>query len=162
VSTRAQEKANATGPLRDGRLRVPMNHTISDDILFQRSFETYDIYPAAFNHAAHVRLAYIYLCGHSIDEAAERMKRSLLAFLDHFGVDRSRFHATMTRAWLLVVRHFMELCSCSASSREFIAANPRLLDTKIMLRHYSAATLFSQRARAAFVQPDIADIPVLS
>jgi hypothetical protein len=140
-----------------------MNHTSSEeDTLFRRSFETCAIDPAAFNHAAHVRIAYIYLCGHSIDEATERMKGSLLAFLEHFGVDRSKFHETMTRAWILAVRHFMELSAPSASSRDFIAANPQLLDARILLRHYSAETLFSQGARTAFVQPDIAHIPMHS
>ena len=53
-----------------------MNHRISEeDALFQRSFETFDIAPVAFNHAAHVRMAYIYLCADPIDKAAERMKR---------------------------------------------------------------------------------------
>lgn len=137
-----------------------MNHTISkDDILFQRSFEALEVAPSAFDHAAHVRLAYIYLCQHSPDEAAERMKSSLLAFVDHLGVGRSKFHETMTQAWILAVRHFMELSPRSTSASEFIAANPHLLDTKIMLKHYSAELLFSEEARAAFVRPDIAPIP---
>ena len=41
----------------------------------------------------------------------------------------------------------------------FMAANPRLLDSKIMLSHYSAEVLFSPGARQAFVQPDIQSIP---
>jgi hypothetical protein len=137
-----------------------VNHAISeDDTLFQRTFEALEVAPSAFDHAAHVRLAYVYLCQYPAAEAAERMKSSLLAFVDHVGVGRSKFHETITQAWILAVRHFMELSPDSASAAEFLAANPRLLDARIMLRHYSAELLFSHEARAAYVPPDIAPIP---
>jgi hypothetical protein len=45
------------------------------------------------------------------------------------------------------------------SAGEFIAANPRLLDSRIMLKHYSAEVLFSPAARESFVRPDIRSIP---
>ena len=137
-----------------------VKYTISvEDIAFQQSFELFEVAPSAFDHAAHVRLAYIYLCQHSVEEATERMKHSLLAFLDHLGIGRSKFHGTITRAWIMAVRHFMEISPLSKSSLDFIAVNPRLLDSNIMLRHYSAQVLFSQDARAKFVQPDLAAIP---
>lgn len=41
----------------------------------------------------------------------------------------------------------------------FVAANPRLLDSRIMLEHYSAEVLFSPEARQSFVQPDVRAIP---
>ena len=103
-----------------------MKHTISDeDLQFQRSFEAFEVAPSAFDHAAHVRLAYVYLCQYPADEAAERMKDSLLAFLDHLGVGRSKFHETITRSWIMAVRHFMEQSEPAASSEVFIGANPR-------------------------------------
>ncbi len=37
--------------------------------------------------------------------------------------------------------------------------NPRLLDAKIMMTHYSAEVLFSEEARARFVEPNISPIP---
>jgi len=41
----------------------------------------------------------------------------------------------------------------------FIEANPILLDGKIMLTHYSADLLFSEEARARFVEPNLDEIP---
>jgi hypothetical protein len=52
--------------------------------------------------------------------------------------------------------------SASASSADFIAGNPELLDSKLMLTHYSASVLFSSDARAAFVEPDLDPIPTLA
>ena len=137
-----------------------MKHTLSpEDLQFQRSFEAFKVEPSAFGHAAHIRLAYVYLCQSSPEEAALRMKASLLAFLDHLGVGSTKFHETMTKAWIKAVRHFMDLSNHAASSAEFIALNPRLLDTQIMLKHYSASLLFSPVARSEFVEPDVAPIP---
>ena len=60
---------------------------------------------------------------------------------------------------VLAVRHFMALSSPASSAEEFLRINARLLDSSIMLRHYSAERLFSQRAGAAYVHPDLAAIP---
>jgi hypothetical protein len=135
-------------------------HQISaDDRAFVAAFERCEIAPEAFDHASHVRLAYAYLCDHPTEAAAERMKTSLLAFLAHVGVGAAKYHETITRAWIMAVAHFMAQSAPCASAEAFIAANPRLLDSKIMLTHYSAALLFSTEARQNFVDPDIQSIP---
>lgn len=137
-----------------------MNSQISaEDREFLRSFEACGISPGEFDHAAHLRLAYIYLCDRSVDDAAAAMKCSLLAFLDHLGVGASKYHETMTRAWIMAVQHFMAESRSYASASEFIEDNPRLLDSKIMFTHYSAEVLFSQEARRTFVEPDVQSIP---
>ena len=52
----------------------------------------------------------------------------------------------------------VRLPECSSAS-SFLAANPTLLDSKIMLTHYSAELLFSSGARKSFVPPDLQTIP---
>lgn len=136
-----------------------MHQASPDDREFRRAFEAFEVAPDKFDHGAHVRLAYIYLCEESVDGAVERMKTSLLAFLAHLGVDRSKYHETITRAWIMAVHHFMTKTDTCASSAEFIERNPVLLDSKIMLTHYSAEVLFSPQARQSFVEPDVQSIP---
>jgi len=53
----------------------------------------------------------------------------------------------------------MELSAPCSSSTEFIEHNPRLLDAKIMLSHYSAEVLFSPEARSRWISPDVQPIP---
>jgi hypothetical protein len=53
----------------------------------------------------------------------------------------------------------MEWSPGAESADAFIAANPQLLDARIMLTHYSAELLFAQEARAQFVEPDVDQIP---
>lgn len=69
----------------------------------------------------------------------------------------SKFHETLTRAWVLAVSHFMS--RAGASFAEFAANSQPLLDSKVMLTHSSAETLFSPDARSSFVDPDLAVIP---
>src|SRR5215470_2953789 len=135
------------------------SHELSqDDRNFRSAFEACTVTPSQFNHEAHVRLAYVYLVEGDVESAVQRMRDSLLNFLEHHGIPRAKFHETMTRAWVLAVRHFMNR-STSTSFAAFIAKNPELLDSKIMLTHYSASVLFSPDARATFVEPDLDPIP---
>jgi hypothetical protein len=131
-----------------------------DDEDFRRAFEACEVDPARFDHAAHVRLAYIYLCDCPADDAVHRMKAALLAFLTHLGIGHGRYHETITRAWVMAVDHFMKKSPAACpSASAFMAANPALLDSRIMLTHYSAELLFSPEARRRFVPPDIQAIP---
>ena len=131
----------------------------TDDQAFRLDFESGQFPPGEFNHRAHVRLAYVYLAEHATDVAHQLMQQALLNFLRHNGVDVSKYHETMTRAWIMAVRHFMESSPPCESSDAFVGGNPRMLDSKIMLTHYSAEVLLSEKARARFVEPNLRPIP---
>lgn len=133
--------------------------TTEADIEFKNHMESCT-YPALdFSHRAHLRLAYIYLSENDADKSSELMRVTLNRFLIHNGVDPAKFHETLTRAWILAVHHFMNRTRDSKSADEFISMNPEMLDTKIMMTHYSAEVLFSDEARTEFVQPDLDPIP---
>jgi len=137
-----------------------MPHALSsDDRLFKTEFEACRLSPAQFNHRAHIRLAYAYLAENTSEAALEHMRRALRAFLQHHGVPPSKYHETLTHAWILAVRHVMERSPASSSAAAFIDVNPDLLDTEIMMTHYSTDLLFSAEARAQFIEPDVEAIP---
>lgn len=132
--------------------------TSVDDQAFKAAFEAGEVPPAAFGHESHLRLAYVYLVESGPEVASQRMRQSLLAFLARHHVPAAKFHETLTRAWVLAVNHFMgRAASCSFA--EFAANSTPLLDSKVMLKHYSAEALFSPAARAAYLEPDLAAIP---
>jgi limonene-1,2-epoxide hydrolase len=130
-----------------------------EDLALQAAFESGALAPAEFSHRAHVALAYVYLARGDVAAAVEDMRAGLAAYLRHHGIDPSKYHETLTRAWILAVWHFMSKTRDAGSSADLIARNPMLLDSKIMLTHYSAALLFSDEARKAFVEPDLDPIP---
>jgi len=137
-----------------------MGHQLSgDDQQFREDFEAGRVAPDAFNHRAHVRLAYAFLAEHDVDTAIALMRSALQSFIACHGIAASRYHETLTRAWILAVHHFMAGAAGAGSADEFIDHNPRLLDAKIMLSHYSAEVLFGPGARAGFVEPNLEQIP---
>jgi hypothetical protein len=131
-----------------------------DDRAFLAAFEAHAVPPAAFNHREHLRLAYVCLCESRADEAQGRVRAALQAFIAHHGVDPAKYHETITRAWVLAVDYFMRKSEGPFESFDaFIAADPRLLDSSIMLTHYSKERLFSEQARTSFIEPDLQEIP---
>ncbi len=137
-----------------------MKHRISpEDDRFRCAFEALQLEPGEFDHAAHVRLAYVYLCEGSVESAVGRMRSALLAFLAHLQIGQAKYHETITRAWIMAVDHFMNQSAPCSSAADLLRINPQLLDSKIMLTHYSAEVLFSPAARQAFVEPNIQSIP---
>jgi len=129
------------------------------DRRFLALFESCELDPAAFDHRAHLRLAYACLAGGGTDDAHARVRRGLLRFLDAHGIDPAKYHETLTRAWILAVRHFMARTDGAQSADAFLERNPELLDSRIMLTHYSREALFSEDARSRFVRPDLDPIP---
>ncbi len=141
---------------------APVHSISEDDARFRDDFERGVVAPPAFTHRAHLRLAYIYLAQSDVEQALASMRRALQRFIEVHGIDPAKYHETLTTAWLLAVRHFMDGGGPYASAAAFIDANPRLLEHAIMLTHYSQEALFSSEARAAFVAPDVSPIPTRS
>ena len=137
-----------------------MKHEVSKtDLEFLTAFEAGAYAPADFNHRAHVRLAYIYLAMNDVERATTLLRAAIVNFLKHHGVTPTKYHETLTQAWILAVFHFMHRTPSALSAEDFVRQTPLLLDSRIMLTHYSAEVLYSTRARSHFVQPDLDPIP---
>ena len=135
-------------------------HSLSqDDRRFQASFEACNVTPDEFTHRAHLRLAYVYLAQDNLDVAFHRTRGAIHRFLAHHQIDASKYHETLTRAWLMAVRHFMDRAGSTDSADDFLSKSGALLDSSVMLTHYSKEALFSPAARASFVEPDLVPIP---
>ena len=128
--------------------------------MFKNQVESCEFPIPDFDHRAHIRLAYIYLVEGSPDSAVNLMQDTLTGLLKHVGVDPSeKYHQTLTEAWILAVHHFMSKTDHCESADDFIEQNNVMLDSKIMMTHYSAEVLFSDAARKTFVEPNLDPIP---
>ncbi len=136
-----------------------MNALAVADREFLDAFEACEIRGADFHHREHLRVAYCYLTLLSSAEALEKMEAGLHRLLAHLGAPASKYHRTLTEAWLHAVRHFIDRSGATADFAEFIARAPQLLDPQIMGTHYSTDLLWSDAARAAFLEPDLQPIP---
>ena len=140
-----------------------MSRTLDDidasDREFLSAFESFALPAAQFRHRDHVRLAYIYLTLHDAETALTKMRSGLHRFLAHVGAPPSKYHETITRAWLLAVEHFMRETAPTASFEQFAAAAPLLFAPGAMETHYTSERLWSEEARERFLAPDLEPIP---
>ena len=127
---------------------------LSDQEFLQQFIElTFD--PAAFNHHAHLRLAWIYLRTYGLDGALDKIPAAIKQYAEHHGA-HDKFHMTLTQASIHIIQHMMSLGDFS-SFDSFIEAFPQLLDNfkSLIGNHYSQQHLFSESARLQFIPPDL-------
>ena len=123
------------------------------------AFESCALPAAQFRHRDHVRLAFIYVALHDLDTALDLMRSGLHRFLANAGAPSSKYHETITRAWLLAVQHFMREAGPVGSFEVFAARSPRLFAPGAMETHYTRELLESEEARRRFIEPDHEPIP---
>ena len=138
-----------------------INLVTDEDQDFKKLVESCKFSVPQFDHRAHLRLAYVYLVQtKNTDESVQLMREALTGLLKYAGIDPSaKYHETLTQAWVLAVHHFMNNTENSISADDFIEQTPVMLDSKIMLTHYSTEVLFSEEARQSFLDPNLEPIP---
>ena len=136
-----------------------MNRLAFEDHRFLQAFQRCELSAGEFHHREHLRVAYIYLTLHQPEVALDVMRRGLQRFLAHVGAPTSKYHETMTAAWLLAVHHFMQVIGTTSRFDEFAESADVLFDQQIMQTHYTAALMMSDFARGRFVEPDLQPIP---
>lgn len=130
---------------------------MTDDELLS-AFETASISAADFHHRQHVRVVWVMISNRGAQEAGERFVAAIRRLAAAHGANQL-YHETITRAWLcLIEAAARELPGC-ANSEGFLAAAPWLEDKSLLGRHYSAAKLGSEEARARFAEPDLEPLP---
>ena len=121
---------------------------------FARAFEDGAITPAQFDHVAHVRVAWIYLQeSRSLDDALSRMRDAIRRFAASAGVP-GKYHETITVLWMRLLAEVRD-GGASGELSDVLRAHPALADKDLPLQYYSRERLFSDAARAAWVEPDL-------
>lgn len=128
-----------------------------DDGEFLAAFEGLGFPPSRFRHRDHVRTAWAYTTRLGREEAEARVSSGVHRLATAAGA-ASKYHETLTRAWVRAVAHFASR-GPTESFEDFIRAWPQLLRTDLLLAHYEAHTLGSAEARSVWVEPDKTPIP---
>jgi hypothetical protein len=112
-----------------------------------------------FRHYDHVRLAWIFLHAASLGPATERMVVTLKRFGLHHRGDLSRYHDTLTRAFMHLVAAHIRMTPDIDNFDDFAGHHPSLLDKQALLHYYSDELLNGQRARSEWIEPDLRALP---
>jgi hypothetical protein len=123
------------------------------DAEFLLALERCTLPEAEFDHAAHVRAGYLYLREGTFGQAIDRTATTIRRYASSLGM-AERYHETITVGFLALIRERISEHGDAGGWQEFAAANPELLDRRLLLRHYPQQQLHSTRARRVFVLPE--------
>ncbi len=121
------------------------------------AFENGSIAEAEWRHAEHLVVALFYLSNHDFKTALTKMRDGIFNLLRAFKVDLPKempYHETMTVFWMRTVDGFRK----SKDGSPIVEICNELVgkfDKDYPLKFYSRAVLFSERARAEFVEADL-------
>ena len=123
-----------------------------------RSFEDATVKHDDWKHAEHLVVALYYLTRHDLDTAYEKMRGGILNLLvKGFGVDLTKempYHETITLFWMRTVAEFNGSKN-GASLLEKANEVAYKWDKDYPLNFYTRERLFSDEARARFIEPDL-------
>lgn len=131
-----------------------------DDEALWAAFHDRSLSSAEWTHTAHLRMAWMHLERYPLDEAHLRMRVGISRLNAAQGLvetPQRGYHETVTRVWLLLVQQARR-ADPGADSASFVAAHP--LPREAPLAYYSRERLFSLAARARFLEPDLAPLPL--
>ncbi|NBV21423.1 MAG: hypothetical protein EBS05_05805 [Proteobacteria bacterium] len=138
-----------TGPLSDAELLA--------------QFEACTLPAEGWHHAEHIRIGYLYLRAYGFTVALDRMrvglKRLNAAQQVPEALDRG-YHETLTRAWLQLVHVILSEYGPAETSLAFLEQHPELSQRKSLRLFYTRDRLMSWPAKAEFMPPDLAPLPV--
>ncbi len=122
-----------------------------------RTFENATIARDKWKHAEHLTVALHYLTLHDVQTATVKMREGILRLLKAFEIDLAKempYHETLTIFWMRTVLEFNASKNGSSlldKANELVSS----YDKDYPLRFYSREYLFSDEARAKFVEQDI-------
>jgi hypothetical protein len=131
--------------------------TENEIISVVKTFEDATISRDAWKHAEHLTVALYYLSHHDYDTAYTKMRSGIFNLLKAFAVDLAKempYHETMTVFWMRTVADF----AASTNGSSMLEKTNELVekfDKDYPLKFYSRELLFSDEARASFVEGDL-------
>jgi hypothetical protein len=137
-----------------GAMNKPIETDQDIEMLVKR-FEACETAKDGFPHLDHLVLAAWYLQTMSVPAATEQMRTSLFRFLDHYQIDRRKYHETLTVFWVEKVAACLTSLPIGSSLCEKCNEVRQVLRNKdLVLDFYSSEVLWSDAARNSFVTPD--------
>ncbi|NNE99394.1 MAG: hypothetical protein HKN25_10285 [Pyrinomonadaceae bacterium] len=138
-----------------------MNYKSEKEILAViEKFESCSIERGTWGHPEHLIVAYHYASKNDFETALSKMRDGIFILLKSFKVDLTKempYHETLTVFWMRTIFEFAK--DNSGFSVETINKMIEKFDKNYPGEFYTHEHLFSEEARAKFVEPDVKRIP---
>jgi len=133
-------------------------HMTDDEFLAAFEARTIDALP----HRDHIKVAYLYLRQHPLQEAIVKVRTGLQALAVAWNApvdDLERgYHETMTEAWVRLVYLTLSDGGIAGSADAFCERHPKLMQKTCLQSFYSPERLKTWKAKREFVEPDLAPL----
>lgn len=129
-----------------------------------KAFEERTLSKTDWTHAAHLTVGLYYCLNYPFALAKNLMRDGILRLNDAHGTPNTEtngYHETLTVFWLLIIEEHIgkaPYASMAQLANRLIAE----CDAQLPFRFYSRGTLFSERSRAHFIEPEIQKLPGVS
>ena len=118
------------------------------------AFEDTSLPKSEWTHASHIKVAFHYVSTLDEPSALRTVRANIQRYNASKGVPPSGYHETVTRAWLTVLRKFVDARGGHARIEDAVAA----FDKNHLETFYTRERLYSDEARMRWVEPDIAPL----
>lgn len=102
-----------------------------------------------FDHAAHVRAGYLYLCRQPFPQATAAMCTTIARYARALGKP-DRYHETITVAFMALINAQLRRHGDGGGWEEFRTRHPQLLRPDALLAYYPREVLESREVRSCF------------
>ncbi len=125
-----------------------------NDREFLRAFHDSTLSSEDFRHRGHLRLAWLVLTRHSLEEALPLLSGGIRQYASSKGASGT-YNDTLTQFWIRIVNHAIQTNPSTQDFEQFINTFPILLDKQLPLNHWRRETLDGKRARSDWLEPDL-------
>lgn len=129
-----------------------------DDSEFAKAFHQATLPNEEFRHQGHLRLAWLVLRKHNLDEATICVTNGIKEYATAKSA-ADMYNETLTRFWLKLVDHTLKESMRTIGFQELLQRFPLLLDKQLPLKHWTQSVLMGSEARQHWVQPDLQALP---
>jgi hypothetical protein len=129
-----------------------------NDPEFLREFHESTLSSGDFRHLGHLRLAWLVLRRHSLEDALQIISLGIRQYANSRGAS-GMYNETLTQFWIRVVNHAIQAHPSAQEFEQFIDTFPILLDKQLPFNHWRPETLSGNRARSNWLEPDLQPLP---
>lgn len=143
-------------------LRLTRGDRVNDDDReFLSAFEECRLDKDCWSHSAHIRMAWLQIEKLGYDRAVDQIRESIRRY--NGAVGSPGYNETVTVAFSQLIQYRRLAGDPCPMWREFLETNGDLLSKEkpALERFYTRETLFSEKARNEFLEPDLRPLPAM-
>jgi len=118
-----------------------------------QAFEARRLPYSNWTHRAHLAVAVACVRAMSHEEACEKIRGCIQAY-NHCCGDPAGYNETITRLFLMVLRHDLNRGAAAASMHEELARAAKEYGVSWLYDYYSRGLIWSDEAKAGWIEPD--------